>query len=42
MLGHLTETGIVKAVTQKYRIDHFEPVYDPEGRPRADFFTAKT
>ena len=42
MLGHLTETGIVDSVTQKYRVDHFEPVYDPEGRPRADFFTAKT
>ena len=23
----------------KYRIDHAEPVYDPEGVPRADFFT---
>jgi quinol monooxygenase YgiN len=23
----------------KYRIDLEEPVYDPEGRPRADFFT---
>ena len=23
----------------KYRIDHAEPVYDDEGRPRADFFT---
>ena len=23
----------------KYRIDHAEPVYDPEGRPRADFFS---
>ena len=22
----------------KYRIDHAEPVYDPEGVPRADFF----
>lgn len=42
MLAHLSGAGILKAVTQKYRVDHFEPVYDPEGRPRADFFTAKT
>lgn len=41
MLGHLQNAGITKAVTQKYRVDHFEPVYDPEGRPRADFFTLK-
>lgn len=41
MLGHLSGVGIVNAVTQKYRVDHFEPVYDPEGVPRADFFTAK-
>ncbi|HEY7979421.1 MAG TPA: antibiotic biosynthesis monooxygenase [Rhizomicrobium sp.] len=39
MLAHLQGVGIVNAVTQKYRVDHFEPVYDPEGRPRADFFT---
>jgi quinol monooxygenase YgiN len=24
----------------KHRIDLSEPVYDPQGRPRADFFTA--
>jgi quinol monooxygenase YgiN len=24
----------------KYRVDHAEPVYDAEGRPRADFFNA--
>ena len=41
MLAHLSGVGIVRAVTQKYRVDHFEPVYDPEGRPRADFFTSK-
>ena len=23
----------------KYRIDHAEPVYDPDGVPRADFFS---
>ena len=41
MRDHLGEAGIVAAMTQKYRVDHIEPVYDPEGRPRADFFTAK-
>lgn len=39
MLAHLQGVGIVNAVTQKYRVDHCEPVYDPDGRPRADFFT---
>lgn len=41
MLGHLGSFGIKNAVTQKYRVDHFEPVYDPEGNPRGDFFTEK-
>ncbi|MEM8936598.1 MAG: antibiotic biosynthesis monooxygenase [Pseudomonadota bacterium] len=40
MAGHLATVGILGAVTQKYRVDHYEPVYDPEGVPRADFFTA--
>jgi|APFre7841882724_1041349.scaffolds.fasta_scaffold68787_2 quinol monooxygenase YgiN len=31
--------GIRGASTQKYRIDHAEPVYDDKGVPRADFFT---
>lgn len=39
MLGHLGGFGILGANNQKYRIDRFEPVYDPEGVPRADFFT---
>lgn len=39
MAGHLNTTGIKAAVTRKYRVDHVEPVYDPQGRPRADFFT---
>jgi hypothetical protein len=39
MLGHLSGVGILASDTKKYRIDHFEPVYDPEGVPRADFFT---
>ncbi|HWA63294.1 MAG TPA: antibiotic biosynthesis monooxygenase [Caulobacteraceae bacterium] len=41
MLAHLSTAGIQMAVTRKYRVDHVEPVYDPQGRPRADFFTAK-
>lgn len=41
MLAHLGGIGILNAVTQKYRVDHFEPVYDPKGVPRADFFTEK-
>lgn len=39
MLAHLSTFGIKSAVTRKYRVDHSEPVYDPTGRPRADFFT---
>ena len=41
MAGHLAAAGIVGAVTRKYRVDLIEPVYDPDGKPRADFFTAK-
>lgn len=41
MAGHLAAVGIKNASTRKYRVDHTEPVYDPQGRPRADFFTAK-
>ena len=40
MLAHLGGIGIKQAVTRKYRVDLVEPVYDPEGRPRGDFFTA--
>ncbi len=40
MAAHLAAVGILAAVTRKYRVDLIEPVYDPEGRPRADFFTA--
>jgi len=40
MLAHLSSFGILDSKTQKYRVDHFEPVYDPSGVPRADFFTA--
>jgi quinol monooxygenase YgiN len=41
MAGHLASVGIKSAVTRKYRVDLIEPVYDPNGKPRADFFTAK-
>ena len=40
MAGHLASTGILGAVTRKYRVDIVEPVYDPEGKPRGDFFSA--
>ena len=40
MAGHLAAVGIKAAVTRKYRVDLIEPVYDPQGKPRADFFTA--
>ena len=40
MAGHLAGVGIKSAVTRKYRVDLIEPVYDPAGKPRADFFTA--
>ena len=41
MSGHLNAVGIKTAATRKYRVDLIEPVYDPDGKPRADFFTAK-
>jgi quinol monooxygenase YgiN len=42
MSGHLGAAGIAGAVTRKYRVDLIEPVYDPAGKPRADFFTAQS
>jgi len=39
MLGALGKFGVYDVEVAKYRIDLEEPVYDPEGRPRADFFT---
>lgn len=39
MLAHLSGVGILGAETRKFRIDLAEPVYDPEGKPRGDFFT---
>jgi quinol monooxygenase YgiN len=41
MAGHLAAVGILGAITRKYRVDLIEPVYDPNGKPRADFFTAQ-
>ena len=40
MLAHLGQVGIRAAVTRKYRVDLDEPVYDGNGRPRGDFFSA--
>ena len=34
--------GLRGADVLKYRIGHAEPVYDPSGKPRADFFTEPT
>ncbi|NCF19575.1 MAG: antibiotic biosynthesis monooxygenase [Haliea sp.] len=39
MLGLLGKYGAENAQVSKFRIDLEEPVYDPEGNPRADFFT---
>jgi len=39
MLAALGKYGVYDTEVSKFRIDHEEPVYDPEGRPRADFFT---
>ena len=40
MLGLLGQFSVENAAVSKFRIDLEEPVYDPEGKPRADFFTA--
>ncbi|MGI9287779.1 MAG: putative quinol monooxygenase [Pseudomonadales bacterium] len=39
MLGTLGQYGVENAQVSKFRVDLEEPVYDPEGRPRADFFS---
>ncbi|MEO0500793.1 MAG: antibiotic biosynthesis monooxygenase [Pseudomonadota bacterium] len=39
MLGHLSQFDVRDAEVKKYRVDLAEPVYDPEGVARADFFT---
>ena len=38
MLAVLGQHGVRGADVAKYRVDAREPVYDPSGRPRADFF----
>lgn len=38
MLGHMQHHGITSAVSHKYAVSAKQPVYDGEGRPRADFF----
>jgi len=40
MGAHLAKYPRKDAKFQKYRVDLIEPVYDPTGTPRADFFTA--
>ncbi len=39
MLGLLTRFQARNADVSKFKIALEEPVYDPEGRPRGDFFT---
>jgi quinol monooxygenase YgiN len=39
MLGALGKYGVDDVEVSKYKVALEEPVYDPEGRPRADFFT---
>lgn len=39
MLGLLGNYPVENVQVTKFRVDLEEPVYDPEGRPRADFFT---
>ena len=39
MLGALGTYGITDVEVAKYKVTLEEPVYDPEGKPRADFFT---
>jgi quinol monooxygenase YgiN len=40
MLGLLGKYEVTSAEVSKFKVALEEPVYDPEGRPRADFFTA--
>ena len=41
MLGLIGRFGVGRVDVKKFRIDLVEPVYDPSGVPRADFFTEK-
>ncbi len=40
MLETMGAHGLRSANVSKYRVDLCEPVYGPEGKPRADFLTA--
>jgi quinol monooxygenase YgiN len=42
MRNTIASHGLRGADVLKYRIDRSEPVYDPSGTPRADFFTGDT
>jgi hypothetical protein len=39
MLALLGKYGAENAEVSKFKVALEEPVYDPEGTPRADFFT---
>jgi hypothetical protein len=39
MRDTIASFGIRGLDVSKYRIDVHEPIYDPTGKPRADFFT---
>ena len=39
MLKSLGGCGLRRSDVSKYRVDLSEPVYDPDNKPRADFFT---
>lgn len=39
MRTHIRSAGQIKSVSRKYRVERDEPIYDPSGSPRADFFT---
>jgi quinol monooxygenase YgiN len=40
MLATLGQYGVTDTEVSKFKIALEEPVYDPQGKPRADFFTA--
>lgn len=40
MRDHLGNSGLLGADVAKHRVDLSEPVYDPTGVPRPDFFSA--
>lgn len=38
MLAHMGSFGVHNVVVNKYKIDREQPVYDAQGKARADFF----